>query len=256
MNKALFYALMALVGGALLPAQTAWAQKRGDDGEGRERGEKPPSQNKSKLEQRYGEFAKAMAWELKTGKVQAEQIDEIIREFRRQADTTDRATLQAQIRELRAEARRANNSGDSERAQTLRRQMAELARSTSNVDPRMIYAIADVLSEPLLTDFWQIAGRFIGDGEIHPGALQVELLGGLDLTQDQAIAISRHYKVYLDEMRQPEHESSDSRTAVLTRFQDRLMEELNEEQRRAFTVAMEARERDKSKRDQEFNRRW
>ncbi len=261
MKRVLLYALMTLLAGAHLPAQPAWAQKRGYDGDGREGGNRASRQAESELERRYGEFSKSMGWELKTGQELAEQIHQIIRQFRPERNTGGHdEEINAQIRELRAELRKANKADDRERAGEFRKQMRKLERkanqSSQDLDPEMFYAIADVLSEPLLTDFWQIAERFTDEERIHSGAQDLELLDGLKLTEEQGVAISLHYKTYLDEVRNADHGSRDSLKAVQTRFRARLMEELNEGQQAAFGDAMETQERESKRKPKETNRRW
>ncbi len=256
MKRVLWYALITLLAGAHLSAQPAWAQKRGYDGDGRE--VEVATRDKTPLYLRYAEFSKAMAWELKTGKERSEQIHQILMQFRRKAETAadqDKA-IEAQIRSLRTEMRKTNKADNRERAEELRDRIRELERKATPMNPEMFYAIAEVLSEPLLTDFWQIADRFTGEGKIHSGARYLEVLAGLKLTEAQGVAISLHYKTYLAEMWNADNGSPDSLKAVQTSFLDRLLEELTKEQQAAFQEAMATHKPGSKKRKEESKNRW
>ncbi|MCH7719945.1 MAG: hypothetical protein IH988_02995 [Planctomycetes bacterium] len=257
MKPVTLYVLTAVLVWANLQAQPAWAQKRGYDGDGRERGEVTPAKEKSKLEQRYAEFSKAMAWELKTGKEQSDQIQIILKQFRPQRDSVGHdAALNAQTRDLRAAFRRANKSNDRQGAAELRYQISELERKANPLATEMFYAIADVLVEPLLTDYWRIASRFTDSGKIITGALYIELLDGLELTEEQGVSISLHYKTYLGEMRQADNDSPDLREAVEASFLSRLLDELNEKQQATFKNALETRDTESERTRGETSGRW
>ena len=269
MTRAFLYGLMIVAAGGSLIAQPVRAQTDEPGSEGEEPGRVRPKTGKkvrgdaavyrlsqSKTDKLFQDFSKAMQWELKTNREQTEQIKQIIKQFKAEAGdnngsrnktgqpelTEEEEKEAARVLEIREAAKTAITTGDRDLARKLMKQLPKRERglkdTADELDPRMFYAIDEVLAEPIRTQFWKIVTRFTSKARVNPGALYLDLLKGFDLSREQAAAISLHYRTYMEEIRKANKEDRDAHRAVQSTFQNDLLAELSEEQRQAFERAL------------------
>ncbi len=269
MTRAFLYGLMIVAVGGSLMAQSVRAQTN-DPG----LDEEPPDRvrrnkdnktrgdaayaklGQSKTEKMFQDFSKAMQWELKTSRDHTEQIKQIMKQFREEAEASKAADKQKgqeeltkpgepgakKILEMREEAKKAIMKGDRDLARSIIQELPKRARgfkdTIEELDPRMFYAIDAVLDEPIRTQFWQIVSRFADKSRVNPGAIYLDLLRGVNLSSDQGVAISLHYRDYTEAMRTADKDDSDLLKEVQGTFQNDLLAELNEKQQQKFNRAL------------------
>lgn len=295
MTRAFLYGLMIVAAAGSLIAQPVRAQTDEPGFEGEEPGRMRPKTGKkvrgdtavarlsqSKTDKLFQDFSKAMQWELKTNREQTEQIREIMKKFRAEVEGSDgpkkkkgqkelteaedkqAAKEVARILEIQDEAQKLILRGERDRARELLKQLPRRERgfhknSTDELlDPRMFYAIDEVLAEPIRTQFWKIVTRFTTKARVNPGALYLDLLRDIDLSREQGAAISLHYKSYMEEIRKTNKDDREALRAVQGTFQRDLLAELSEEQRKVFRLTMTEFERHDKQRKQksEGSARW
>lgn len=262
MKRVLFYALVAVVAGGSLAAEPTWAQKRGSDEGGRQKGDKEGRQGgkKGQKDSRRGKAKKssplqqitqAMQQELNLSEEQIDQIRTIIQEFKSSGDDGDRESskgerqeMASRLRELQDEARKANKDGDRERARELMQESRELMRESrgssdkAELDPKMFDAIAKVLDDNQRPKFRRIVERHARKEKGDPGAAYLALLQGLNLTDEQGPAIARFYKTYLDDLKKVDQGDRQAAKQVQHSFEEAVRDQLTKEQQAALEQSL------------------
>lgn len=278
MKRVLFYALIAVIAGGSLAAEPTWAQKRGSDESGRQKdgksggkrdkkggqqgGKKSQKQSKrgqSKKSSPLQQITQAMQQELNMSEEQAGQIRKIIQEFKstgndgdREVSKSEREEMASRLRDLQQEAKKANRDGDRERARELMQEAHELMRgpkdSVDNValDPKMFEAIAQVLDDKQRPKFRHIVERFSAKEKGDPGTRYLELLQGLNLSDDQGVEVARLYKQYNDDLKNVDRGDHKAVKKLQQDFQDAVMGQLTEQQQAGFEQALK-KSKDKSR---------
>jgi len=274
MKRALYFTLITILAGGSLFTRPAWSQDPPDgaNGRGRDRrtldtktrGDNAAGKlGKSPEELLFEEFSKAMQWELKTNEATTEQIRQIIKQYRPKKDagiveqTDDEGE---ENRELKEAALKAVEDGDQERFQEIKEQLSDNRRNVNEqsdvLDPEMFYEIDAVLKEPLRNDFWQIVARFTHKEKIYPGGRYLDLLKGLQVSEEQGAAISRLYVKYMNAMREAYRGDGEVGEAVQESFQDELLAQLTKEQKAAFQKAVKNDDRGDKRNKREAHSNW
>ena len=275
MKRVLFYALIAVIAGGNLAAEPAWGQSRGSDEGGRQKDDKKGGKRgkqggkkgdqkgakkgdqgskqgkKSKNASSLSQIVRAMQQELNLTKEQGDQIREIFQDSRssgkdgdRELSKGDREEMASRLRDLQSQAKKANADGDRERARDLMVERQELMREVKgssdreSLDPKMFEAVAQVLNDKQRPKFWHIVERYSNKDKGESGAQYLEILQGLNLSDEQGGEVARLYKRYTDDLKNVDESDRKMIKQVQRTFQDAIMDQLSEEQRGEFVQAL------------------